>query len=232
MDDSGKMSHSDKCVSYGGVYFRSRSDRDHFKRHYLSIIKQSKCSFCLQSVSSCDHTCPEIKSNSTNTKFRRRIVNLIRSSTHSFCYATTIYNHEIPKNILEAKHSRGRRRDYYQKRVIKEIILKLIKDGDINPYKPLKLVVRIDEAAQSSNGIYDLESSIIEEFLYGIYNYDYSKMFPPILFSDFKLDLKHVDSKTDTLVQASDFLVGYVNASLIWKPKRSILDFLDVQLYF
>lgn len=232
MDDSGRMSHVDKCCSYGGVYFKNRNARDNFKRLYIDIIRSNKCNFCEQSKENCTRECPEIKSHTTNPKFRRRIVNLIKNSEYANSYATTIYTRDIPSEVLDVKHSRGRRTDYYQKRVIKEIIKKLIIDNDIDPYKKVKLIIRIDESPRATDGIYNLESSIIEELVYGITNYDYGSKFPPILFGGLELDLKYVDSKTESLVQASDFFVGYVNATLMWKPKNAYLDFVDVQLYF
>ena len=116
MDDSGRMSHVNKCCSYGGVYFKSRNDRDNFKRHYVDVINNSKCNFCDNDNKNCDKKCPEIKSHTTNTKFRRRIVNLIKNSPYANSYATTIYTRDIPNNVLNVKHSRGRRTDYYQKK--------------------------------------------------------------------------------------------------------------------
>lgn len=232
MDDSGKMSHADKCCSYGGIYFKNRQDRDNFKRQYLSIINSKKCDFCQKEKISCDKKCPEIKSHTTNSKFRRRIVNLIKNSKNVNSYATTIYTRNIPSDILNVKHSRGRRTDYYQKRIIKEIIKKLISEKAIDPYKKIKMVIRIDESPRATNGIYNLEASIIEELVYGITNFDYGCTFPPIIFGGLDLDLKYVDSKKETLVQASDFFVGYVNATLTWKPLKEKLSFVDVQLYF
>ena len=232
MDDSGKMSHSEKCCSYGGVYFHNRFAKDNFKRHYLNIINNSKCNFCEKDKNACSKKCPEIKSNNTNTKFRRRIINLIKNSDYANSFATTIYNRDIPSDVLNVKHSRGRRTDYYQKRVIKEIVKKLIVDKIINPNEFLTLIIRIDESPQATNGKYSLKESIIEEFLYGITNFDYSCTFPPILFGGLKVDLKYVDSKKEPLVQAADFFVGYVNSTLLWKPKRESLDFVDVQLFF
>ena len=232
MDDSGKMSHTEKCCSYGGVYFINRNDRDNFKRLYVDIIKNNKCRFCNQDKESCIHDCPEIKSNNTNTKFRRRIVNLIKNSKYAHSFATTIYNRDIPLEVLNVKHSRGRRTDYYQKRIIKEIVKKIIEDKKIDPYKPVTLIIRIDESPQATNGKYNLEESIIEELLYGITNFDYGCTFPPVLFGGLKVDLKYVNSKETELVQASDFFVGYVNATLLWKPKKEYLDFVDVQLFF
>lgn len=232
MDDSGKMTHAEKCCFYGGIYFKSREARDHFKRHYSDIIQKSKCSFCPKDNKNCDKECPEIKSHTTNTKFRRRIVNLIKNSEHANSFATTIYNRDIPKEVLAVKHSRGRRTDYYQKRIIKEIVLKLISTGELDPYKSVKLFIRIDESPQATNGKYDLKESIIEEFLYGITNFNYGCTFPPILYDQLKVDLKCVDSKKEKMVQAADFFVGYVNATLLWKAKKCRLDFVDVQLFF
>jgi len=214
------------------VYFKNRNDRDNFKRLYVDIIKDNKCKFCKCDKVSCNHDCPEIKSNNTNPKFRRRIVNLIKNSEYAHSFATTIYNRDIPLAVLNVKHSRGRRTDYYQKRIIKKIIKKLIIEKEIDPHKHLTLIIRIDESPQATDGKYNLEESIIEELLYGITNYDYGCTFPPTLFGGLKVDLKYVNSKETALVQASDFFVGYVNATLLWKPKRENLDFVDVQLFF
>lgn len=232
MDDSGKLSHSEKCCSYGGVYFKNRNDRDNFKRLYIDIIKNNKCRFCKSDKMTCINDCPEIKSNNTNTKFRRRIVNLIKNSEYAYSFATTIYNLDIPLEVLNVKHSRGRRADYYQKRVIKEVVKKLIEENEIDPYQHLTLIIRIDESTQATNGKYNLKESIVEELLYGIVNYNYSCTFPPILFGGLKVDLRYVDSKKTPLVQASDFFVGYVNATLLWRRKKEKLDFVDVQLFF
>jgi hypothetical protein len=232
MDDSGKMSHTEKCCSYGGIYFKNRNNRDEFKRHYTDIINENKCNFCKNDSKTCLKDCPEIKSNNTNTKFRRRIVNLIKNSTFANSFATTIYNKDIPIDVLNIKHSRGRRTDYYQKRIIKEIVKKLISDKDIDPNKYVELEIRIDECPQATNGLYGLQESIVEELLYGITNYDYARTFSPILFGGLKVNLKYVDSKKEALVQASDFFVGYVNATHLWKPKKEELSFVDVQLFF
>lgn len=94
------------------------------------------------------------------------------------------------------------------------------------------MIIRIDESPRATNGKYNLEDSILEEFLYGITNFDYGCIFPPILYGGLKVDLQYVNSKKTSLVQASDFLVGYVNATLLWKPKKERLSFIDIQLFF
>ena len=92
--------------------------------------------------------------------------------------------------------------------------------------------MEIDESPRATNGIYNLKESIIEELQYGITNYDYGCTFSPILFGGLTVELKYVDSKKNVLVQASDFFVGYVNATLLWKPEKERLEFVDVQLFF
>ena len=232
MDDSGKLSRSDKCCSYGGIYFTNTSDRDNFKRLYYSIIKDNKCRFCSEEKDSCSKMCPEIKSHTTNTSFRRRIMNIIKNSPFTHSFATTIYTRNIPKNVLDVKHSRGRRTDYYQKRIIKEIVKDLINNKKIDPYKPIKLFIRIDESRRATNGVYKLDESIFEELKCGIINYDYGCTFPPIVYNDLVIDLQYVDSKKEYLVQAADFFVGYVNATLMYKPEKTPLDIVDIQLFF
>lgn len=232
MDDSGKLSYSDKCCSYGGIYFTNVKDRDNFKRLYYDVIKTNKCHFCSDDKNSCSKSCPEIKSHTTDTKFRRRIVNMIKNSPFAHSYATTIYTRNIPKSVLDVKHSRGRRTDYYQKMIIKEIVKKLIDEKTIDPNKPLKLFIRIDESPRATNGIYKLDESIIEELQYGIVNYNYGCTFPPILHNKLIVDLQYVNSKKEYLVQASDFFAGYVNATLLYKPEKTNLDIVDVQLFF
>ena len=117
-------------------------------------------------------------------------------------------------------------------KAFKKALDNIVAEKDIDPYKHLTLIIRIDESPQSTNGKYDLKESIIEEFLYGITNFDYGCTFPPILFGGLKVDLDYVNSKETALVQASDFFVGYVNATHLWKTERENLDFVDVQLFF
>ena len=80
--------------------------------------------------------------------------------------------------------------------------------------------------------MYKLDESILEELKYGIINYNYGRVFKPIIFSDLVIDLQYVNSKKEYLVQAADFFTGYVNATLLYKPEKTVLDFVDVQLFF
>lgn len=218
MDDSGKMVKNEKCFSYGGIYFINRSDRDNFKRMYVSFIKENKCKFCLDKCS----VCPEIKSNNTNPKFRRRVINMIKNKDGVFSHSITIYNKNINDTIFKDKKSKGRRIDYYQKILIKEIVKNLIKTNVINPNESLKIIIDIDEAKTATNGIYNLRESVFEELKYGIVNFNYAYNFPPLIKGDLIVEVNYVNSSKNYLVQASDFLVGYVNSSLSWEINKKL----------
>ena len=228
MDDSGKLSKKEKCFSYGGIYFTNLQNRDNFKRLYSSFINSTKCTFCNKLI--CNHICPEIKSSNTNSKYRRRVINLIKNKDFVNTFSITIYNDEINRKTL-SKHSIGRRNDYYQKRIIKEIIINLLNNKILSKDEDINLVINIDDSPRASNGIYNLKESIKEELLYGIENYNYQTFIKPILNCKLNIEVNYVDSKKDYLVQCSDFLVGYINATLIWKEKRSKLKILDTQLF-
>lgn len=225
MDDSGKMVKQENCFSFGGIFFVDRDKRDDFKRLYSSFIKENKCKFCSKT---CDNECPEIKSNNTNNKFRRRIVNMIKNKEGVYAHSITIYNKNINDEIFKEKKSKGRRIDYYQKILIKEIVKKLLKNKNIDKNDDLKIIINIDEAKTATNGIYNLKESIIEELRYGIINFNYGYNFPPILKGNLKVEVNYVDSSKNFLVQASDFLVGYVNNSLSWNKNN--INFINVQL--
>src|SRR5690606_29854561 len=73
---------------------------------------------------------------------------------------------------------------------------------------PLKLVITIDQQSTKTNGYYSLFHSVREEFLYGIINYNYQKVYEPIWYSKLNLYVYYVKSNLNFPVQASDFIAG------------------------
>ena len=123
-------------------------------------------------------------------------------------FCCLINNKMIKDYIINSKSSKGRYLDYAQKMLVKEIFMNLIKEGKIDPNKPIKLTMYIDEQTTKSNGYYNLKESIKEEFLHGIINYNYGVIHEAILHSSFEIDVNYVDSKRNYAVQAADFVAG------------------------
>ncbi|MFI3261009.1 MAG: DUF3800 domain-containing protein [bacterium] len=222
MDDSGKLSEKEVCFSYGGVYFTNRDNRDNFKRLYTSFINENKCRLCKKIK--CDNICEEIKSNNTKANFKRRIINMIKNNDLVKSHSITIYNEKIDKYVFKNRHTKGRREDYFKKILIKAIIKEEIAKKRINVKDDLEIIINIDDSKRASNGIYNLKESILEELKYGIVNFNYGTSFPPLIKGNLLVEINFVNSENNKLVQVSDFLVGYVNASLMHDNLKKKID--------
>lgn len=99
--------------------------------------------------------------------------------------------------------------------MIKELIKNLIKCNSIDPNKPIRLIINIDEQSTKSNGYYNLHDGLIEELKYGICNYNYSNIIKPIIFSDLEIKVSYQDSGKSYVVQAADLLAGTIRKKSI-----------------
>lgn len=209
IDDSGKLVSNEKVSIYAGLVFISKSEKDKFITQYKSIVQNIKCKYCSTNISDCTNTnnCPELKHNMLKPKHLRQLMNYIKKYSILCCI---INNEKIYPNIKEDTASRGRFLDYALKLLIKQTIKGLIKEGKIDPHKPIKLILNIDEQTTKTNGYYNLRDGIIEELKYGIVNYNYSFFHTPIVFSDLEVNVCYQKSEKSYLIQASDLVAGSV----------------------
>lgn len=99
---------------------------------------------------------------------------------------------------------------------MKELFLKLIKDGKILPTEDITLLLNIDQQGFATNGLYGLGDGIKEELRHGIQNFNYGIFFEPILSGNFLVVTKACVSASDYLIQASDIL-----ANRTWRSHKS-----------
>ncbi len=224
LDDSGKLTAKEHISVYGGLIFLSKREKDKFITQYRKIINEIKCSYCKE----CNKKCPEIKNTNIKIEDKRRLMNYIKK------YYTTsliIKNDNVYEHIKENKAAKGRFIDYCIRRMIKEMIKSLIKYGSIDPNKPIKIIINIDQQTTKSNGYYSLHDGLIEELKYGIVNYNYSNPIKPIIFSDLEISIQYQDSKKSYVVQAADLLAGTIrkialtNSSNIYESLSEFVDF-------
>ncbi len=211
LDDSGKLTSKEHISVYGGLVFLSKKEKDKFITQYRSIISDIKCSYC-NSKDLCQNNCPEIKNTNIKKTDKRRIMNYIKKY---YVVALIIKNDDVYEHIKESKAAKGRFLDYSIRRMIKEIIKDLIKNGNINATKPIRLIVNIDQQSTKSNGYYNLRDGLIEELKYGICNYNYSGKINPIVFSDLEVKVTYQDSGKSYVVQAADLLAGTIRRMVI-----------------
>lgn len=227
LDDSGKLTTKEKISVYGGLVFLSKREKDKFITQYRSIIDNIKCNYC-KNKDKCDKNCPEIKNTNIVHKDKRRIMNYIKKY---YVVALVIKNENVYEHIKSSKAAKGRFIDYSIRRMIKEIIKSLIKCNSIDPYKPLRLIINIDQQSTKSNGYYNLQDGLMEELKYGISNYNYSTRINPILFSDLDIKVSYQDSGKSYVVQAADLLAGTIrrtaleNENAIHENLSKLVDF-------
>lgn len=230
LDDSGKLSKKEPFCVYGGLVFFSKQERDKFIVQYRKIISNFKCKYCLQEMCSCNKKCPELKSNNIKPSNRRWIMNYIKKY---FAIATVIDNNRVYHHIINNTASKGRYVDYCIRRLVKDTIKKLIETKQIDPCKPLKIILEIDEQSTKSNGYYGLKEGIIEELIHGIMNFNYSGVVEPLLKSNLVLELGYRDSKKCIVIQAADFIAGTVRKAMIQNTKEckpcQQISFLDYE---
>ncbi len=252
MDDSGQLTKSNPeqtIFVYGGLYFLSKLEADNFSRQYKSIVNSIKYKYCKDfenddgldnyfcykhPINSCIYKCPELKSSKLEKKDRRHLLNFIKKYNTS---VVVIDNSKLKDYIFDNKASVGRFKDYAIKREVKNIIEKLISENKLNPLQPVKIYLNLDQQTTISNGYYDLQHTIKEELQYGIINYNYGTMYPPIL-SEVDVKIKYKDSYYSYNIQAADLLVGdirhkyyYFLQSKDFEQYRKQTSFLKNSLY-
>ena len=205
LDDSGKLSSKEDISVYGGVVFLSKKEKDKFITQYKKIINIK----------------PEHK---------RWLMNYIKNY---FGVGLIIENKKVYEEILQSKASKGRFTDYAIRRLIKEILKSLIKEGKIDPYKPVKIVLNIDQQSTKSNGYYNLRDGILEELKYGISAYNYSVKRKKIVYSDLDILVTYQVSAKSYVIQAADLLAGTIRRTVLDNMEnygRALSKFVDLKI--
>lgn len=140
-------------------------------------------------------------------KHRRQLMNYIKKYSILCCI---INNEKVYPNIKENTASRGRFLDYALKLLIKQTVKGLIREEKIDPHKPIRLILNIDEQTTKTNGYYNLKDGIVEELKYGIINYNYGAFHTPIIFSSLEVNVCYQKSEKSYLIQAADLVAGSV----------------------
>lgn len=227
LDDSGGLNNNEKFCIYGGVIFFSKDEKDKFITQYRDIVAKTKCKYCKSDPLKCDNNCPELKNYNLHSKHKRRLVNYIKTYQTLACI---IINDNIQKSsIKEDVATRRRYTDYAIKRAIKNMIKELIRINKIDPNKPLKIVLNMDQQSTKSNGYYGLAEGIKEELIYGISNFDYGFTHKPILFSTLEIRLQYLSSATSYVVQASDLVAGTIRRTMLYNQTNLANAFKEIE---
>ena len=205
MDDSGTLHKNEKSgwFVYAGFIFTDRQSLNSARRLYKKANKDIK-----DATGRSD----EIKAFGLSDKHKRSLYNSVRYC-ESFSVAVEISR--LHDYVVNDKKSICRYKDYALKIALKRKVEKLIHARKISRTEPTTLHINVDEQLTATNGYYNLDSSILEEFKYGIYNWNYGTTHPNLFDGDLDVKLSYCVSDSNYMIQASDIL-----ANRIWNAYR------------
>jgi len=135
---------------------------------------------------------------------------LYRSLNQTIKFGVIVNQRNVLDRIFLSKKDKQRYLDYAYKIGLKRAFQRLIGDGTINPDEVKRIHVYNDEHSTATNGRYELEQALEQEFKLGTYNMRYDSFFPPI-FSDLgRIDLYFCASDKVTLIRAADIIANRI----------------------
>lgn len=199
-DESGVFDkvHNDIFV-FGGLIFLKKKDMESCARKYLaaeSAIRMGKYG-----------ADDELKACRISNKEKGK---LYRSLNQTLKFGVIINQKNVLDRIFQSKKDKQRYLDYAYKIGLKRAFENLINESIISPDEVKRMYVYNDEHSTATNGRYELEQALEQEFKLGTYNMRYDTFFPPI-FSDLgRIDLDFCNSDKTTLVRAADIIANRI----------------------
>ena len=198
IDDSGVFSlGQDNYFVYAGYVFIGREPRMDANREYRTLSDKIRAELRHSGELKAQHL--------TGTKHKRALVKVLKDYESLACIVNLP---TIKQSIMSNKLSIHRFKDYALKIVIKRKLETLINTGRIDASKETELNIFIDEQHTSTDGYYNLEESIREEFVNGIQNFNYGSFHPALFSGNIAIKVKFCDSSKNYLIQASDILAN------------------------
>ena len=200
-DESGVLDkyHNDFFV-FGGLMFLSKDDRDIWSRKYIAAERAVRDSEKM----SID---VEVKATTISNKSKSK---LYRSLNQAEKFGVVVKQKELLDSLFENKKGKQRYLDWVYKMSVKTKFLELLRKEQIVAGDITGIYFFVDEHTTATNGIYELQESLEQEFKYGTYNYDWMTFHPPIFPNLQTVKVEYCNSSTKTLVGAADIVANHI----------------------
>ena len=200
-DESGVFDkfHNDFFV-FGGLMFLSKDDRDVWRRKYIAAEKSVRSSEKMR-------TDIEVKATTISNKSKSK---LYRSLNQAEKFGVVVKQKKLLDSLFDNKKGKQRYLDWAYKMSVKTKFLELIRNGQIVADNITGIYFFVDEHTTATNGIYELQESLEQEFKYGTYNYDWMTFHPPIFPNLQIVKVEYCNSSTKTLVRAADIVANHI----------------------
>lgn len=200
-DESGvfdKM-HNDFFV-FGGLILLGTEDKENWSRKYASVEKILRAN---KGVSA-DY---ELKATQVTNKEKGKLFRAL-NGCHKF--GVVVRQKCLLDRIFLSKKDKQRYLDYAYKIAVKRAFERLMRDQAIHSDEVERLYFYVDEHTTATNGRYELQEALEQEFKLGTFNYQYDTYYPPIFKEMKDVRLEYCNSKSKLLVRAADIVANKV----------------------
>ena len=135
---------------------------------------------------------------------------LFRSLNKCYKFAVIVNQKRVLNEIFENKKSKQRYLDYVYKIAVKRAFEDLLEKSVIKCTDVKRIFFYVDEHTTATNGRYELNEALEQEFRYGTYNNEYSVYYPPIFNYLEEVKLEYCNSESKLLVRAADIVANKV----------------------
>ena len=198
-DESGVFDylHNDIFV-FGGLIFLSKEEKDIASRKYIHAESKIRSKYSVgQELKAC------IVKNQDKGKLYRSLNNY-----HKF--GVVVKQKELQKHIFDCPKSKQRYLDYAYKIAVKSCLNRMIQENLIIPSEVKNMYFYVDEHTTATNGRYELQEGLLEEFKRGTFNWKWDKFYPPLFSNLCSLDVRFCDSITKTLIRSADIVANNI----------------------
>jgi hemerythrin-like domain-containing protein len=135
---------------------------------------------------------------------------LYRSLNHCYKFGAVVHQKQILDRIFDSKKDKQRYLDFVYKIAMKRALEAMILNRTIDSAQIQNIYVFTDEHTTATNGIYELQESLEQEFKFGTYNYNFSCHFPPIFPKIESVTVKYCNSDSNYLIRAADIVANHI----------------------
>lgn len=223
-DESGVFdkAHNDFFV-FGGVLLLSLEEKEIACRKYIHTENLIRRNERLSKNT-------EIKASGTSVNNKRKLFNSVKDFEK---FGIIVRQKELKAHTFNDKKTKQRYLDWAYKYAVKKKFEMLIYEGKIVPHEVENIYFYIDEHTTATDGIYELEQSLEQEFKIGLHNFEYQTFFPPLFRNLKTIKVSYCNSSSETLIRTSDIianrlfhaisankmcLVGQDNFNIVYHP--------------
>lgn len=220
-DESGVFDKiHNKYFVFGGLILLGNDDKEKWSRIYSSVEKT------LRKNKGVDKDY-ELKATQVTNKEK---ANLFRSLNNCYKFAVVVEQSKLLDELFLSKKDKQKFLDYAYNIAVKDAIQNLINKKLVNPDEVERLYFYVDEHTTATNGIYELNDLLEQEFKRGTYNFDYSIYYEPIFKCLKDVHLEYCNSASKLLIRAADIVANrvYYLAKNEYKLKLSQINNINV----